>query len=174
MEEEWRKWLRENHPEHYAACIRSLSWDCEWRDRKLAAAKEENANLLRVIETEKQVMTTLLETETELAAAKAEIERLNEYIKDDTILGTHFDRNVELKLENESIKAERDEAVELLKKVVPPGEDWWCPTCQVGLSGSRVTFNEECDTCGTYLGEINAPEWAESARAFLARLEVSK
>jgi hypothetical protein len=71
-----------------------------------------------------------------------------------------------------SLKAERDEAVELLKKVVPPGEDWWCPTCQVGLSGSRVTFNEECDTCGTYLGEINAPEWAESARAFLARMEV--
>ena len=27
--------------------------------------------------------------------------------------------------------------------------DWYCPNCQVGLSPSRVTNHERCDTCGT-------------------------
>jgi len=27
--------------------------------------------------------------------------------------------------------------------------DWWCPECKVGLSPSRVTNDERCDTCGT-------------------------
>jgi hypothetical protein len=86
--------------------------------------------------------------ERELAAAKAEIERLNEYIKDDTILGTHFDRNVELKLENESIKAERDEAVELLRKMLV-----W--------NDLGVDFIQR------------APRgYTDAIRAFLARLEV--
>ena len=35
MEEEWRKWLRENHPEHYDACIKSISWSAEWRDNEI-------------------------------------------------------------------------------------------------------------------------------------------
>jgi len=29
-----------------------------------------------------------------------------------------------------------------------PG-DWWCPSCKVGLEGTRVTYDERCDTCGT-------------------------
>jgi len=27
--------------------------------------------------------------------------------------------------------------------------DWFCPKCQEGLDGSRVTNDERCDTCGT-------------------------
>lgn len=58
-----------------------------------------------------------------------------------------------------------------LRSVVPPGEDWWCPTCCAALSGSRVTFEERCDTCGTALTEVNAKSWGEAARAALARLD---
>jgi len=27
--------------------------------------------------------------------------------------------------------------------------DWYCPQCDTYLDGSRVTFEETCDTCGT-------------------------
>lgn len=36
--------------------------------------------------------------------------------------------------------------------------DWYCPTCKDYLSGSRVTFNECCDTCGTKLTDVVCPE----------------
>ena len=37
--------------------------------------------------------------------------------------------------------------------------DWWCPNCKEALDGSRVTFQERCDTCG------QAVEWIEAAVA---------
>lgn len=61
------------------------------------------------------------------------------------------------------------ELVDTLETVVPTGDDWWCPTCQEGLSGARVTNSECCDTCGTFLGDIATPEWIEKARAVLAK-----
>ena len=33
--------------------------------------------------------------------------------------------------------------------------DWYCPTCDEYLSGSRVTFSEHCDTCQT---PVTVPE----------------
>jgi hypothetical protein len=56
---------------------------------------------------------------------------------------------------------------EALEAIVPEREDWWCPTCKASLDGSRVTNGECCDTCGTYLGGINTPEWITQARAAL-------
>lgn len=29
-----------------------------------------------------------------------------------------------------------------------PVDEWWCEFCEEYLSGSRVTFEERCDTCG--------------------------
>jgi hypothetical protein len=58
--------------------------------------------------------------------------------------------------------------LEALEAVVPPGEDWWCPTCHEALPGSRVTNTEHCDTCGTYIGGTNTPEWVDKARAAIA------
>lgn len=48
MEEAWRQWLRENHPEYYQDCIKSIAHNCGWRDKEierlaaeLAEAKQE-------------------------------------------------------------------------------------------------------------------------------------
>lgn len=62
----------------------------------------------------------------------------------------------------------------LLRTATPPGDDWWCPTCCDALDGSRVTFEERCDTCGTELTEFNAKPWGEAARAALARLDAAR
>jgi Restriction alleviation protein Lar len=54
-----------------------------------------------------------------------------------------------------------------LEAIVPEDEDWWCPTCKVSLASSRVTSSECCDTCGTYLGGVNTPDWIKQAREAL-------
>lgn len=65
------------------------------------------------------------------------------------------------------LSTELAEAVGLLRKYVPPSEDWWCPKCQTALGGSGVTNDERCDTCGTSL--VTDTELDDVARAFLAR-----
>lgn len=70
-------------------------------------------------------------------------------------------------MERDALAAQVAELRRALEKIVPPGEDWWCPSCQVALSGTRVTFEERCDTCGTFLGYQSA-EWIAEARAALA------
>ena len=37
-------------------------------------------------------------------------------------------------------------------------QDWWCANCQRGLPGSRVTFEERCDTCGASVSQIEDGE----------------
>lgn len=37
----WKKWLRENHPEHYQEMQSSLKHDVDWRDREIARLKGE-------------------------------------------------------------------------------------------------------------------------------------
>ena len=59
-------------------------------------------------------------------------------------------------------------ALAALEAIVPPGDDWWCPTCKQALDGAHVTNQECCDTCGTYLAGINSPEWVEQANAAIA------
>lgn len=64
---------------------------------------------------------------------------------------------------------------EALEGLLPPEiDDWWCPTCQVALSGSRVTNDERCDACGTFLPPEQASDdrWAKARQALsLARGE---
>lgn len=72
------------------------------------------------------------------------------------------------------VLAAMHEGIEALKEVVPPGDDWWCPTCKEALDGSRVTFYERCDTCGTYLGGVADPKWLVKARAALRALEEAR
>lgn len=42
MEEEWVRFLRENHPAYYEAMCRSDKHNIEWRDREIARLKEES------------------------------------------------------------------------------------------------------------------------------------
>lgn len=37
------------------------------------------------------------------------------------------------------------------REIAPDG--WWCPTCKVVVDGTRVTFEENHDACGTFLGD---------------------
>ena len=63
---------------------------------------------------------------------------------------------------------QRKRALAALEAIVPPGDDWWCPTCKQALDGAHVTNQECCDTCGTYLAGINSPEWVDQANAAIA------
>lgn len=49
MEEQWKKWLRENHPEHYQAMLGSLQHDCGWRDREIERLKGELTEAKKVV-----------------------------------------------------------------------------------------------------------------------------
>ena len=45
MEEEWIKFLRENHPKFYEAYQRSVGWALEWRDNEIEILRARNAEL---------------------------------------------------------------------------------------------------------------------------------
>ena len=65
-----------------------------------------------------------------------------------------------------TIKALNAKLLAALEKVTPPEiEDadwWWCPTCKDHIGGANVTFEENCDRCGTYLSDCQAEDaWAE-------------
>ena len=65
------------------------------------------------------------------------------------------------------------ELVEALEAIVPkPGymPDWWCPCCKELKDGSRVTYGEHCEDCGTYIGDVQPnEEWIVKAHAVLAK-----
>jgi hypothetical protein len=61
-------------------------------------------------------------------------------------------------------------AIHLLREVIPAvGEPgcWWCPGCEMWLPFSRVTEDNRCDECATFLAFHNG-DWAERVRAVLA------
>jgi hypothetical protein len=65
-----------------------------------------------------------------------------------------------LAAENARLRAKLWRAVEAIRDALPPMDiesDWWCPTCKQELSGFRVTYQERCDTCGTWL-PVHQPE----------------
>lgn len=67
-------------------------------------------------------------------------------------------------------KAEAECAVmrSVLEEVVIESDEWWCPTCKRTCLGIEVTFQEYHEECGTFLGDINTPEWLEKARKALS------
>jgi len=58
-----------------------------------------------------------------------------------------------------------------LEAVIPEEghSDWWCPTCKEFVGGWEVTYQEVHEKCGTFLGDINDPEWITKARAAIAK-----
>jgi len=45
MEPEWKKYLRENHPNAYEDMVADCVWEAKWRDEKIDELKEENKEL---------------------------------------------------------------------------------------------------------------------------------
>lgn len=74
---------------------------------------------------------------------------------------------------NARLMAAAPDLYNALKKILPPdvSNDWWCPTCKEIIGGYNVTYQECCDRCGTYLGDINDPEWVEEAREAIEKAE---
>jgi hypothetical protein len=71
MEEEWIKFLRENHPALYEQMKKSVWWQYEWRDNKLtaqaelidslqAALAESEARVARLLGEEKRLREALV------------------------------------------------------------------------------------------------------------------
>ena len=100
----------------------------------------------------------------------AEIERMATEIvlhkqrssRDSSILTRHI---TDLRLGKQALLA-------VLAEAVPATDDgWWCPTCRAAVAGSQVTYEEYHESCGTYLGAVNDPEWITRARAAITKAE---
>lgn len=54
--------------------------------------------------------------------------------------------------------------------------DWWCSECKVALDGSRVTYDERCDSCGTpvTVGGVGLEQTVAALRSRVAAAEAER
>lgn len=51
------------------------------------------------------------------------------------------------------------------------GTGWYCPRCNRAVDGREVTFHEEHEVCGTYIGDVNPPARVASDAPLQTALE---
>lgn len=82
MEEEWVKFLRENHPELYKQMRRSVHWQAEWRDKEIDQLRTRNAELeAMVVQLEAERRRGALDGQAALDEANNEVARLRKALK---------------------------------------------------------------------------------------------
>lgn len=61
-----------------------------------------------------------------------------------------------------------------MTELKPRSSDWWCPTCNSTKHPVQVTYEETCETCGTFIGNTRAQSPGLDRELLLQHLEVEQ